>query len=59
MCPQDDERGRQASLQPAWRPDADEGPHQEAQVEAADVNEQPLQNIGMPAQMGRRIAPVS
>ena len=44
--------GRQAPLQAPWRADADERPHQEAQVESADVHDEPFQDVRVAAQMG-------
>src|SRR5687767_12239647 len=45
------EECRQPSLQAARRADAGEGPHQEAEIEATDVHEQTLQDVGVPPQM--------
>jgi len=42
---------RQPPLQASWRPDADEGPHQESQIEAADVHEQTLQDVRVAPEM--------
>ena len=53
-CPQRDDDGhkrRQTSLQAPWRADADERPHQEGEVEAADVHEEPFQDVRVAAQM--------
>lgn len=54
VCPQGDDDGhkrRQTSLQAPWRADADERPHQEGEVEAADVHEEPFQDVRVAAQM--------
>src|SRR5215210_7536967 len=45
-----DER-RQLSLQTTRCADADEGPHQESEIEAADVYEEPFQDVRVPTQM--------
>src|SRR5215212_5935330 len=45
-----DER-RQPALHATWRADADEGPHQESQVEATDVHEEPFQDVRVAAKM--------
>ena len=50
--PQHNHDGRQAPLQAPWRADADERPHQEAQVESADVHDEPFQDVRVAAQMG-------
>ena len=42
---------RQVSLQAAGRADATQGAHEEAQVEPADVDAQPFQDIRVPPQM--------
>src|SRR5262245_61346286 len=41
----------QASLQPAWRADADQLPHEQAEIEAAGVNQQSLPNVGVAAEV--------
>ena len=41
-----------ASLQPAWRADADQLPHEQAEIEAASVNQQPLQDVWVTAKVG-------
>src|SRR2546427_4574913 len=41
-----------ASLQPARRAAPEHLPHEETEVERARVNEQPLQDVLMPAQVG-------
>ena len=48
-----DERGdrRDAALEPARRPDARQVPHDEAEIEATSMNQEPLQNVRMAAQM--------
>ena len=43
-------RGR-AALEATRRTDARQLPHEQPQIEAADVHEQPFQDVGMPAQM--------
>src|SRR4051812_41882747 len=42
---------RQPPLQAARRAEADNRPHQEAEIEAADVHEQALQDVRVPPQM--------
>jgi len=47
--PNQRQKARQArdesSLQPAWRADADQVPHEQSEIEAAGVNQQPLQDV--------------
>ena len=40
-----------AALQAARRADADQLPHEEAEIEAAGVDQQPLQNVRVPAEV--------
>ncbi len=47
----EDRDRRQVSLQAAGRADATQGAHEEAQVEPADVDAQPFQDIRVPPQM--------
>ena len=47
----EDRDRRQVSLQAAGRADATPGAHEEAQVEPADVDAQPFQDIRVPPQM--------
>ena len=42
---------RQPALQATGRTDADEGPHQEPQIEGAAVDEEPFQDVRVPPQM--------
>src|SRR5262249_54262357 len=39
----------QAALEAAWRADAEERPHPEAQIEGAGMHEQPLEHVLVPA----------
>ena len=41
----------ESSLQPAWRADADQLPHEQAEIQAAGVNQQPLPNVGVAAEV--------
>ncbi len=41
----------EATLQPARRADADQVPHEQAEIEAAGMNQQALQNVVVAAQM--------
>ena len=43
--------GAGAALEAARRADAGQAPHQKAQILAADVHQEPLEHVGMPAQM--------
>lgn len=43
--------GRESSLEAARCPDADQGPHEKRQVAAADLDEQPFEDVGMAAQV--------
>ena len=47
--PNERQKARQArdesSLQAAWRADADQLPHEQSEIEAAGVNQQPLQDV--------------
>ena len=45
------QKGRCAALEAPRRTDARQLPHEQPQIEAADVHEQPFQDVGMPAQM--------
>ena len=45
-----EDRG-EASLQPAWRADADQLPHEQAEIEAARVNQQSLADVGVTAEV--------
>ena len=47
----DGHQRRQAPLQAAWRADADKGPHQESQIEATDMDEEPLQDVCVAPEM--------
>ena len=47
----EDRDRRQVSLQAAGRADATQGAHEEAQVEPADVDAQPFQDIRVPPKM--------
>ena len=38
-------------LQPAWRADADQLPHEEPEIETTRVDQQSFQNVGVPAQV--------
>lgn len=58
-CDHDGHRGRESALQPARRADADQVTHDEPEIEAAGMNQQPLQNIRVAAQCVRRMPPVS
>jgi len=52
--PQDVEERRdhgRASLEAAWRADAEEPPHPETEIEGAGMNEQPLKHVLVPAHM--------
>src|SRR6187431_409816 len=54
VCPQRHDEGdecAQLSLQAARRADTNEGPHQESEIEAADVHKQALQDVRVPPQM--------
>ena len=54
MRPQrDDERHTRGemTLEPPRRADAHEGPHQESQIETADVHQEPLQNVVVTTEM--------
>ena len=53
-CPQGDDEcpdRRQAPLEAARRADADQCPHEEAQVEGACLDEQAFEDVRMPAYM--------
>ena len=53
-CPQGDDEcpdRRQAPLEAARRADADQCPHEEAQVEGACLDEQAFEDVRMPAHM--------
>src|SRR5687768_18384698 len=41
----------------AWRADADQPPHEQAEIEAAGVNQQTLPNIGVAAEVHAAQAP--
>ena len=41
----------EAPLQPAWRADANQLPHKQSEIEAAGVNQQPLPNVGVAAEV--------
>ena len=43
-------------LQPAQRADADQLPHQQAELNAAGVNQQPLQNVAVTAKVHASVA---
>ena len=45
-------RGRQVSLQAPRRPHAEDGSQKESQVELADMDEQPFQDVGVAPQVG-------
>ena len=45
------QKRRRAALEATRRTDARQLPHEQPQIEAADVHEQPFQDVGMPAQM--------
>ena len=45
------QKGGRAALEAPRRTDARQLPHEQPQIEAADVYEQPFQDVGMPAQM--------
>ena len=40
---------RQTALEAAWRADAEERPHPETEIEGADMNEQSLEHVLVPA----------
>ena len=42
---------RRAALEAPRRADARQVPHEQPEIDAADLDEQPFQNVGMPAQM--------
>ena len=46
-------------LQSAWRADADQLPHEQAEIVAARLNQQSLANVGMAAEVYARRPPVS
>ena len=48
-----------AALQPARRADPDQMTHDEPEIEATRMNQEALQDVGVAAQMGARIPPVS
>src|SRR5262245_7645168 len=41
----------QPPLQPAWRADANQLPHEQSEIEARDMNQQPLPNVGVAAEV--------
>ena len=41
----------EAALQAAWGADADQLTHEQPEIEAANVDQQPLQDVGVPAQV--------
>ena len=42
---------RRAALEAPRRADARQVPHEQPEIDAADLDEQPFQDVGMPAQM--------
>ena len=54
------QKRRRAALEAPRRTDARQLPHEQTQIEAADVHEQPFQDVEMPARRcTRRMPPVS
>ena len=51
-CHHNPDQHRQLPLQASRRTHSEDGPHEEAQVEPADVDEQPLQDVGVAPQVG-------
>jgi hypothetical protein len=49
----------QTTLKTAWRADAEERPHPEAEIEGAGRNEQPLEHVLLPAHVRAPELPVS
>ena len=45
------DEGSGAALKATRRPDARQSPHEEAQIQAADVHKEALEHVGVPAQM--------
>lgn len=43
--------GDKPPLQPAWRANADQLSHEEAEIEATGVDQQPLQDVGVAAEV--------
>jgi hypothetical protein len=54
-CPNQHQKAGQdrdeSPLQPAWRADADQLPHEQSEIEAAGVNQQSLQDIRVTTEM--------
>ena len=51
QCDHQGDEGRQTALKTARRAHADEGPHDEAQVESPGVDEQPFQDVRVASQV--------
>jgi hypothetical protein len=49
----------ESALETARRADADQVPHEEPEIEAAGMNQQPLADVACPRRRTRRIPPVS
>ena len=50
---------QRVSLEPAWRATAEHLPHQNSEIEGARVDQQAFEDVPVPAQVMRRIPPVS
>ena len=50
---------RRAALEAPRRADARQVPHEQPEIDAADLDEQPFQDVGCPRRWTRRILPVS
>lgn len=57
-CPNQHQKAGQdrdeSPVQPAWRADADQLPHEQSEIEAAGVNQQSLQDIRVTVPSGRQ-----
>jgi hypothetical protein len=58
-CDDPRDQHAQAALETARRADADERPHQESEIESADVDEEPFQDVRVAPEWVRRMPPVS
>jgi hypothetical protein len=43
-------RHSESALEPSWRTHADQLTHEQPEIEAADVDQQPLANVSVPTQ---------
>ena len=57
--PQGVDEGAGAALEAARRPDAEQLPHEQPEIQAADLQEQALEDVAVSARCTRRIPPVA